>query len=143
MTSSIIVYNIKPSLSNYSPFLLAIIVTGGQRKAQRKVEILKADGTPICALPDLPEGRYYHTQSGLVSCGGNSGPVARTSCVTFQKGVWTKTHQLGKKWLWHSSWSSRKHGIILMQGTYTNKIAEKLTKDGRTKFMFQLKAKYK
>ena len=29
-----------------------------------------------------------------------------------------------------------------MQGTYTKKIAEKLTKDGKTKLAFQLKAKY-
>ena len=119
----------------------AIIVTGGQvsgRSATTSVEILKADGSPICKLNSLPEARKYHSQSGLTACGGHGG-VSR-SCVTFKKGVWTKTH-LSKDWVWHSSWFSNRHGTILMGGSRrnTNKAAEKLSENGRLSQSFKLK----
>ena len=45
----------------------AIIVTGGipSKSAGTSVELLHSDGTPWCSLPDLPEIRYGHTQTGL------------------------------------------------------------------------------
>ena len=117
----------------------AIIVTGGQvhRSATTSVEILKVDGSPICKLNSLPEARKYHSQSGLTACGGIGG--ASRSCVTFKKGVWTKTH-LSKDWVWHSSWFSNRHGTILMGGSRgTNKAAEKLSENGRLSQSFKLK----
>ena len=98
---------------------------------------MKADGTPLCSLPPLPDDRHYHIQSGLITCGGLTG--ASKSCLTFKEGVWTKTHNLGKTWNWHSSWTSKKHGTILLGGTYTKKSAERLTDDGKTKSVFKLK----
>ena len=122
-----------------------IIVTGGQHGSIkiRSAEILKADGSPICGLPDLPEARGYHSQSGLVACGGMNrrlGDISK-SCVTFEKGVWTKTNNLGKDWYFHASWFSSRHGTILMGGShgFTNKAAEKLSKNGKSSPSFKLK----
>ena len=116
--------------------MLAIIVTGGQagngHPGLREAEILKADGTPICRLANMPDNRKYHSQSGLTACGGIRGPAK--SCITFKKGVWTKTHNLDKGWFWHSAWFSYKHGTILMH----NRRAEVLH-NGKIKPSFKLK----
>ena len=123
----------------------AILLTGGEHSGKRTAEILNADGTPLCSLPPLPDDKRYHIQSGLIACGGLTGKpnqinqIKSKSCLTFKKGVWTKTHNLGKTWNWHSSWTSDKHGTILLGGTYTKKSAERLTDDGKTKSVFKLK----
>ena len=127
--------------------MLAIIVTGGQagnaHPGLREAEILKADGTPICRLANMPDNRKYHSQSGLTACGGIRGPAK--SCITFKKGVWTKTHNLDKGWFWHSAWSSYKHGTILMGGIYGNTkySAEVLTENGKIRPSFTLKYELK
>ena len=49
----------------------------------RSVEALRGDGTPLCSLPPLPDDRYFHTQSGLLACGGDTTP---TSCLSLTQG---------------------------------------------------------
>ena len=88
---------------------LAIIVTGGMSYTSRKsVDILKEDGTHFCSLPDLPESRYSHTQSGLVTCGGFESMQLK-SCLTFSNGVWEETHSnsLIQGRYDHSAWTNR------------------------------------
>ena len=58
-----------------------IIITGGSGGSG--VELLRGGGT-TCTLPSLPEARTYHTQAGLVACGGSASPGIHTSCVTLQ-----------------------------------------------------------
>ena len=73
------------------------------------VEILGENGIYMCSLPDLPDYRSSHTQSGLVTCGGdgdinniaddsikNYVNVAGVeySCLTFSSGQWIKSHNL-------------------------------------------------
>ena len=47
------------------------------------MEALRGDGSPLCSLPPLPDDRYFHTQSGLLTCGGDTSP---TSCLTLTQG---------------------------------------------------------
>ena len=101
--------------------ITAIIVTGSTGSpisSGREVEILRSDGTAWCSLPDLPGGGWaHHTQSGLVTCGGN-GAYHSKSCVTFDTsdGSWRTSHHLLHDRCYHSSWFSEQHGIILMGG---------------------------
>ena len=50
-------------------------------------ELLHLNGSRMCSLPNLPEYRNGHTQSGLLTCGG--GRVKKT-CITFTGGEWKK-----------------------------------------------------
>ena len=83
----------------------AIIVTGSTciewTCNGQSVEVLKDDGTSLCTLPDLPDERTYHTQSGLVICGGYR---TMTSCYKFSSGVWTESHSLlHHRWIFHET----------------------------------------
>ena len=53
-------------------------------------ELVDTNGTNICSLPDLPSGRYDHTQDGLTLCGGYHG-LGGSSCQTFSTGSWIKS----------------------------------------------------
>ena len=77
----------------------AVLVTGGvpTNSVGTSVELLSSNGTRLCSLPNLPAPRHYHSQSGLLSCGGGgSHSGERKSCVTFTGGHWKKTHTLGQ-----------------------------------------------
>ena len=54
----------------------AILVTGGFNTPSggvlSAVEVLHGDGSPWCSLPDLPEGRMFHSQTGPEACGGKN-----------------------------------------------------------------------
>ena len=77
------------------------------------MEVLRSDGSPWCSLPDLPDDRQHHTQSGLIACGGRP---AALSCVSLSSGVWSRTHNLTRKRVSHSAWSSGTPHLILMGG---------------------------
>ena len=120
----------------------AIIISGGYTtsSASRSVEILRANGSYWCSLPDLPDdryGRFGHTQSGLVTCGGWDRDTP-TSCLTFSSGLWKTYHQLQHSRYWHSSWMSQ-HGVVLMGGGYSPTTTEILTEDGQYSSSFKLK----
>ena len=102
----------------------AIIVTGGINEgAETSVELLHGDGTPWCSLPDLPEDRWYHTQIGLLTCGGSH--KTGTSCVKFSGGKWKPSHKLKKERDAHSSWASPA-GTVLIGGGVSGKTTELL-----------------
>ena len=115
------------------------------------MEILRENGSYWCSLPDLPEDRYFHTQSGLITCGNQSPQVisigqtidinSTRSCLTFSSGQWIKSHSLLFSRVYHSSWIS-KEGVVLMgsgQGGSAN-TSEILTNDGNSRPSFPLKA---
>ena len=79
------------------------------------VELLHSDGSPWCSLPDLPEVRWDHTQTGLEACGGG-GSATRTTCVRLEAGSWTPSHQLFHQRWDHTSWASPA-GTLLMGGS--------------------------
>ena len=105
----------------------AIIVTGGapSNTAGTSVELLHSDGSPWCSLPDLPEYRLKHTQTGLEACGGCC-KSAYSTCVRLEAGSWAQSHQLvEKKRIHHSSWASPA-GTLLIGGVYSKKTTELL-----------------
>ena len=103
-----------------------------------EVEVLHSDGSPWCSLPDLPNGRDEHTQTGLEACGGDSSTV-QTTCVRLEAGSWTPSHQLLQKRAYHSSWASPA-GTLLMGGWYSEKTTELLdTNTGDSVMSFPLK----
>ena len=121
----------------------AIIITGGgssSSSSYRSVEILRENGSYWCSLPDLPDDRHYHTQSGLITCGGRYSDTWE-SCLSFTDGQWNVSHQLQYNRYRHSSWMSQ-HGVVIMGGQYygvswTN--TEILTDNGGSTPAFTLK----
>ena len=105
-----------------SSFVIAgIIVTGGHHNDVdddyndgKSVELIREDGT-TCTLPDLPQGRMYHSQVGLEACGGHYTSTSK-SCVTFSAGTWTTSHTLAVERTGHVSWSSYPGGVLLLGG---------------------------
>ena len=96
-----------------------VIVTGSSgnyKPAKTSVELLSSNGTRLCSLPDLPAERFYHSQSGLLTCGG--GFAAKNSCVTFAGGRWKKSHTLGKPRHDHTAWALP-NGVLLIGGPRT------------------------
>ena len=109
-------------------------MTGGEAaKAKgsklRSVEVLHSDGSPWCALPDLPKTRYAHTQTGLEACGGLTSDYGisydddmeydedfdapKVTCVRFSGGSWNQSYGLEVWRSSHSSWASPV-GILIM-----------------------------
>ena len=117
---------------------LAILVTGDVGDNVRSVEALLSNGSSLCSLPDLPYDYYYHTQSGLVTCGGGSSTLTEISCYTFTNGIWTKSHTLRHSRYYHSSWTSPM-GIVLMGGRWSENTTELLTTEGIPTEHFSLK----
>ena len=106
----------------------AILVTGGFNTPSggvlSAVEVLHGDGSPWCSLPDLPEDRRSHTQTGLEACGGY-GSSASSTCVRLEAGSWTPSHQLAEERRYHSSWASPA-GTLLMGGILSPQTTELL-----------------
>jgi len=125
----------------------AILVTGGQTTGvtiSKSVEVLKEDGTPLCMLPDMPDIKMDHTQSGLLACGSSVYSMSSSNtqtCISFSSGVWSETYTLINRRRWHVSWSSP-IGIILMGGSSDDGVSsttELLTNNGVSQNHFQLK----
>ena len=121
-----------------------VITVDGLEKFSKFVELIYPNGR-TCSLPDLPEGRDTHSQTGLVICGGELpyrvDDKEHTSCFTFRAGAWVRSHTLaGQGRLWHSSWASPL-GPILFGGLWkdTRKTTELLSSSSQnTKKLFNL-----
>ena len=122
-----------------------IMITGsgghpGDRKAS--VEILRADGTPLCSLPDLPYETWGHTQDGLTTCGGTGGYLRRR-CYTFdpETGTWIISNTLNEDRSYHIQWKIN-GGLLLAGGAVKNvavKSAEFLLNGKNVATNFELK----
>ena len=121
----------------------ALIVTGGFYNISGDIGNTTAasidGGITWCPLPNLPDDRSDHTQSGLVLCGGEKASgYSYGSCLTFIGGVWSYTHTLRTNRSAHSAWSSLK-GILLIGGDSDNgNSTEILEDDGHTTESFDL-----
>ena len=114
----------------------AIIVTGGDSAefdsdiggwvGGTSVELLHEDGTPWCSIPDLPQMRQAHSQTGLEACGGHR---ALTTCVRFSGGSWTLSHNLQRRRESHTSWVSPGGGTVLLGGTFNSTNTTELLAD--------------
>ena len=125
----------------------AILVTGGLNDFNldvsggvlSAVEVLHSDGSPWCSLPDLPDIRRAHTQTGLEACGGfgrTADESLTSTCVRFSGGSWSPSHELVVQMWLHSSWASPA-GTVLMGGYFSPQSTELLdetTEDSVTLF---------
>ena len=118
----------------------AIIITGGQPSSNYKsVEVIEdVSQNSSCSLPQLPDDRKYHTQTGPTLCGGYDSDDIKSSCVTFKGGSWTTSHTLVHQRSFHTAWNSPR-GIILFGGIVSPDTAELLNKDGGSQEIFKLK----
>ena len=98
------------------------MVSGGGISAYNSVEVLFANGTSYCTLPDVSKYRYYHTQDGLTACGGDGN--IRDNCVTLTDGQWTQSHTLLHDRHYHTSWSLGDERVMLMGGYYSGNTTE-------------------
>ena len=101
-------------------------MTGG--KDLSSVEVYHPGTNTSCSLPSLPEEIFWHSQDGLVLCGGY--PNTGRSCYTLNTDTaqWTKTHSLSEKRYQHKS-SRREDGSILLIGGYYSKTTTELVSD--------------
>ena len=104
--------------------IAAIIVTGGTH-GSKSAELLHGNGSYWCSLPDLPEVRYGHTQTGLEACGSFRAATTKTTCVRLSGGSWSPSHNLQQDRKYHSSWASPS-GTVLMGGSYGSQTTELL-----------------
>ena len=120
-----------------------VLVTGGYKSsALASVELLNLDGSFLCKLPSLPDGRSGHTQTGLVACGGwpRSTNTNSKDCLTFSIGMeeWKISHNLTEERIQHSSWDSPE-GVVLLGGWKNENTTEILTNSGDSIPGFKLK----
>ena len=75
-----------------------------------------------CVLPDLPNGRYSHTQDGLLICGGFdvNGGVSEDSpsksCLMWNQGIWNISHHLSSRRSGHCSWTTAAGNKTFLMG---------------------------
>ena len=132
--------------SNVTSLSLGIIITGGSGDYYHgtgvSVEVLRANGSSWCSLPDMPQDRQEHTQSGLVACGGFD-HSSRASCVTFANGSWIQSHHLQEERADHTSWVSPS-GLVLMGGqfsSYNTELLSDITGDSAEHFTLRYETK--
>ena len=72
------------------------MVTGGHgatESVKTSVELLSSNGTRLCSLPNLPEKRFDHSQTGVLACGGGvgSGQPGLQTCSTLGSRLFGKS----------------------------------------------------
>ena len=128
---------------NYLIKLLAVLISGGVGTNQKSAEIYIPVTNSSCSLPELPNRRFFSTQSGDLLCGGgsdtNSLPNTREYCITWSLNAWSKSHiSLLHKRYGHSSWVTRS-GTYLIGGTHSPRTSELVHEDGSVENGFSLK----
>ena len=103
-------------MSFYNSHIVSVILVTAGSGATMSVEVLFANGTSYCTLPDLPDRYIYsHTQDGLTACGsGSSGNWDQ--CITLTDGHWLKSHTLLYIRGSHTSWALGDGRVVLMGG---------------------------
>ena len=131
----------------------AVLITGGWTNTnktgfsinpQRSAEIYLPSVGTSCSLPELPERRYFHTQDGPLACGGGSGIIKATTCVTWSQGAWTRSHNFSVGRSGHASWDTAT-GVYLMGGwrNMSETTSVLVKEDGTVEEGFPLKYKTK
>ena len=108
-------------------FIPVVLITGGlgsrgDHLDQFGSEIYDPITKTSCVLPNLPKGRYSHTQDGLLICGGfdEGGGVSEDTplktCLTWNHGIWNVSHHLSSRRSGHSSWTSATNNKTYLMG---------------------------
>ena len=121
--------------------ILGVLLSGGSNGgALQSAEIYDFATNTTCSLPELPEGRYDHSQDGWLACGGPQGDNAETNCIKWSSdsGSWTESHELNENRAGHVSWATA-DGVYLMGGLSSERSTELLKEDGTVEAGFSLK----
>ena len=110
------------------------ITSGESDDVSRSALVLREDGSPWCSLPDLPDSRSDHTQSGLITCGGYDNS---NTCLMFDGGQWRYAWSLMADRLYHSAWHTNT-SVVILGGTYQGRTSEILQFNGETLEFFPL-----
>ena len=126
---------------NHQTYFSVMIITGGKTTHgtdEPLVELLDEHGKLICSLPNLPDERFGHTQTGLMACGGGNKSHSISTCLTFQNGSWIYSYMTEARFS-HSSWKSP-NGVMLLGGKMIHPLlsSEILTEDGEWNSSFDL-----
>ena len=96
----------------------AILITGGVG-ATHSAEVFLPAASSSCVLAALPDTREYHSQEGLLLCGGSYYDTSSGhSCLHFStaSGTWARTQHRLLEWRRdHVSWT-RGSDVVLMGG---------------------------
>ena len=120
----------------------AILITGGFG-AEQSAELFLPWSNSTCELPQLPDERYDHVQSGDMMCGGEH-PGTR-NCVKWsaEQGDWltlplTLTEGRDDSTAWTES---RDHNLIILGGqNHAGETSETVSSDGvSTRTSFKMK----
>ena len=108
------------------------MVGGHPSDSHSSVEAITTDGTPLCALPDLPDQRIFHTSDNHITCGGS---YTQTSCLHYVAGKSQVTcrNDLKFKRLFHVSWRRQDGEVILIGGENSRKTSEVVSSSGHQK----------
>ena len=123
------------------PCITSVLITGGYNKGDlQSVEIYNPVTKTTCSLPQLPEGRCFHTQDAGLACGGQ-GDLGNT-CVKWssESGSWTQSHTLRQRRQNHVSWATE-DGVYLIGGQDSSswRTTELVKEDGSVEDGFSLK----
>ena len=125
-------------------FTSAVLITGGLWTANKSAEVYLPDGVSACVLPDLPDSRQYHTQDGLLLCGGYCGSDDLTclSCRRWNNdtGAWDLvTESLTEERWRHTSWTPADGSVTyLMGGVVSDNTSDVINKDNVVTSSFPL-----
>ena len=124
-----------------SSFPDAVLITGSWNSPSNTAELYHPSSGVSCALPQLPDYRYYHTMesSGLL-CGGTA---TRDTCLQWSPdtGTWEDLQlTLDVERRDHVSWTlGTEVGTYLMGGGYRGKTTTLIKPDGSQEPGFDLK----
>ena len=123
----------------------AILITGGggyMGAYKKSAEIYVPSNNTHCSLPELPElpeGRGWHTQDGPWACGGGDyRDSTHKTCDLWSQGSWTRQVLSLRNVRWgHVSWATAS-GLYLMGGDNSGWDSELVKEDGSVKDGFPL-----
>ena len=132
-----------PELDNiHIVFVIAVIlITGGWADAGlMSAEIFNPVTIASCSLPQLPEGRYGHSENEGLICGGTFDGDTQKTCVKWSpnSGTWKQSDNLRHRRAGHVSWVTAS-GVYLIGGSYSLLTSEKMKLDGSIEEGFGLK----
>jgi len=108
----------------------AMIITGGYNvQTEKPAEVFDVSTGQHCTLPQLPEGKVWHSQNGKLLCGGT---ISETTCIRLVDGEWITSHHLQTSRAFHNSWTTPSGDVLLVGGYVTEKTTELVKSDGTT-----------
>ena len=121
---------------------LAVLITGGSSSPRDTAELYLPSTGVSCALPQLPNERFYHTvdSKGLL-CGGGA-TSTRNTCLQWSpdNGTWEDQLTLSISRSDHVSWTPGPDiGTYLMGGAYSGLTTTLIKPDGNQEPGFVLK----